>query len=306
MAKNKKCKAIWNGVHRRGYRTYRYGSDDPSPIKLAGPQPQNRILVGEKRKTAVARTVELLRNWHQSPFENEGSTVAGFRSALCINGHPWTSSDREAHAIVAEALSILGAERPTWLQGQRHYSEPRENCKWCSCELEPGDQISGFCSEEHARFALTHWGFETKNRTDANYFLVQRAARRLSQESRKCACCGKKFKPPDKSYDQKFCSRECVSENRRNAIKDCRHCGKPFHSPFSTAIFCSRVCSDADRKIRQVERTCVCCGKAFVAKNNKASLCSNRCEKTMGRMRKGVFPKVINVPVFDYLFKQAA
>lgn len=295
-----------------GLTEYRYGPpEDARPITLAGPKKHVPIFRGEKRTHAVNRALDVMRDWRQSPFEHEGPVRAGIRSALCLAGHGWHRSDQQAAEIVAEALRLMGAKRPTWEQGQRHYVEPRENCKWCGIELEPGDMVAGFCSEEHARFARQHWGFETRSIADAAFSAVDRAMRRLAQKPRKCEECGTKFRPQREGSDQRFCSLQCSAAHRAKETppRPCDHCGTVFTPHFGRMNldqrFCSKKCAYEHRAYERFDRTCACCGAPFVTSSHKALYCSMRCAQIVSGFRTGRnLPKRVSGPVLDYLFRR--
>lgn len=48
----------------------------------------------------------------------EGRFIAELRSSLCLTGWPWPVADKAARDIVAEALRLARAVRPTWAEGQ--------------------------------------------------------------------------------------------------------------------------------------------------------------------------------------------
>ena len=308
MAKGR-ANAQWKHGLRAGWTEFRYGTDDTRPISLAGPKP-HPIFRGEKRQHAINIAMDVLRDWRQSPFEREGPTRAGIRSAFCLQGYGWPRSDVQAGEIVGEALRMLGAKRPTWEQGQRHYVEPRENCRWCSVELDTAGRVAGFCSVEHARAALTHWGFETRNNADAAFRAVYRATRRLAQKPRKCIECGRKFRPQREGSDQRCCSTSCVNMHRRKERPEraCAHCGAVFHLERNNldARFCSKRCAYDHRSASEFSRTCTCCGISFTTASPKATYCSITCTQVVSKIKHGRPPKRISPPVFDYVFRMAA
>lgn len=63
-------------------------------------------------------------------------------------------------------------------------------------------------------------------------------------------------------------------------IVPCAFCGKDFKQANDLRKFCSRVCSDAGRKIEngRIQTTpCKACGKAFKSNNSKGKFCSKKC-----------------------------
>lgn len=79
----------------------------------------------DKQRHVVGEVVKILLNWSHSPFENEGATVAGLRSQLCVQGYGWGRSDHQARDVVATALRKVGAQRPSYDQGQRRRASAR-------------------------------------------------------------------------------------------------------------------------------------------------------------------------------------
>ena len=138
--------------NRREWLEYRYGR--PTGKKVTLPE----IFTGESRTHAREGILDKLRDWRLSPFENEASCRTGIRQTLCLKGHGWQVSDVTAESIVSEGLHLLGAERPDWNEGQRHYSIPRENCVRCGCAIDEADQTRGyrFCSTVCARAYKQH------------------------------------------------------------------------------------------------------------------------------------------------------
>lgn len=56
-----------------------------------------------------------------SLFGLEGTLRASLRADLCLKGWRWRDAHRAASDIVGGAHSLLGAERPSWYQGQPEY-----------------------------------------------------------------------------------------------------------------------------------------------------------------------------------------
>lgn len=295
------ARAINNRLYKDGYKAgwtdYRYGTNS-RPITLAVTSIQRQILNDDRRRNLTDQAVEFLRHWKQSPFELEGSTRSGIRSALCLAGHSWHQSDHQAEQIVHAALRRLGAKRPSWEQGQRHYAEPRENCKWCGCELDAEDRTAGFCSIEHARYAKAHWGFETRAVNDAAYLAVVRAASRLALKARACECCGAKFRPQREQSDQRFCSYDCTYKVRRKyAPIRCLHCEKLFKPNTADREFCSPRCGYD----HAVAMDCACCGTTFMSKGGKKLYCSDRCYQIVKHERAGKPYKTLCPKIFDHI-----
>jgi hypothetical protein len=101
--------------------------------------PEKR-LAKERRRVIRARIVVILAAGDPTPFAFEAACRHGLRAALCLAGWTWAKADREAADIVALALRDLGAQRPTWQQGQPDYAQTgtiilRERCLSCGASL---------------------------------------------------------------------------------------------------------------------------------------------------------------------------
>lgn len=288
--------------------------EERARAKTIRSSPFEPIFRGEKRQQTVDRAIELMRYWRLSQFQYEATTRAGFRSALCLEGYSWQRSDQQAAEIVAEALRIMGAERPSWEAGQKEYGISDGLCKSCFGPLDEETKASriNFCSMECARNARERWSFEQRRKEDARYTEITNAMRRLLAPRLQCAQCHKTFKSfrvrPD-GRNQIHCSPECAAASRQTiAERDCVECGKTFRprNNVSVGLYCSQACSYSALKKQEISRTCTCCGETFVAGNAKALYCSGVCTQIVSKFKAGRPPKRISPPVFDYVFREAA
>jgi hypothetical protein len=167
-----------------GWTDYRFGS--PRPVTLAKPK---RIFRGDRRKHLVWKVMDILRDWRFSGFEHEGSCHHGIRSALCLQGYSWRVADAEAEALVAEAVGLLGLDRPTWEQGQPEYVEPRDLCIRCGAPIvgvNGASRAYRFCSEVCARSAREKHDFQRRSETDRVYAAAARIIKKARTKPRKC------------------------------------------------------------------------------------------------------------------------
>lgn len=93
-----------------------------------------------------------------SVFAHEGSTIAGIRAGLLLGRlvARWSVADALSRQAVQCALDQLGAERPTWIQGQRGYVDTIcDKCMRCRKPLrdDPDALNRRFCSRECALWA---------------------------------------------------------------------------------------------------------------------------------------------------------
>lgn len=106
----------------------------------------------DRQKAIRDKVAAIMRAVEPTPFAAEGPCRAGIRSALCLQGWRWPDADAAAAEIVAAALHIVGAKRPTWYQGQPEWTQPgalpvlRDRCKRCRGPIPEGRRM--FCCFE--------------------------------------------------------------------------------------------------------------------------------------------------------------
>ncbi len=268
-----------------GWTEYRYGPSNHAPVTLAG-RTAKPVMTKEKRRHVVHRVIDLMGHCSQSPFEYEGAIRHGLRSGLCLEGHGWGRSDAEAAEILSQAFRETGASRPTWEQGQRQYTDPRENCKWCYGPIAQEDMTSGrsrlFCSDVCARSAYVHWDMKNALQGSAIEREAYRAVLRGRRPRRACEECGKQFAPAREKSDQRFCSLRCFSAQRKRDVTErpCQKCGTMFTPSASNleAKFCGKKCADADKRIFQPV-PCMVCEATFIPKRADQRCCSQSCAR---------------------------
>lgn len=272
MAKKRRKLSDWHlnyGVNpRKQMLVYRNGKKKAVSL--------SPIFREKERGQIVDSAMDALRDWRLSPFENEGPIWAGIRSSLCLAGYSWVRSDFEAGLIVATGLARMGAQRPSWEQGQLEYTIPNENCARCAG---PRDiAIRGrFCSVECAKaFAVERQAYEIRRDT-AVYRSAVRILRQERKDRRQCLHCGGSFMHDGEKDPRQFCSQDCYFRHRR---------------------------TEAFTKFPNV---CKFCEKPFMGRRNGAFYCSNSCQLTESKLRLGKrLPKRLTRPIFDYVFRQAA
>lgn len=87
-----------------------------------------------------------------SKFAYEGCFIAELRSSLCLAGWPWPVADQAARNVVAEALRLARASRPTWAEGQRAFVgvEVKDSvCRQCGVGLR--ERQVHYCSNRCAK-----------------------------------------------------------------------------------------------------------------------------------------------------------
>ena len=269
---------------RADYTAFRYGQQHDRKPYLSAPK---RIFSGTKLDSVVKQTADAMRDWRLSPWEREAGTYQGIRTGLVAAGHRFPLAELEAGDIVRRAFNELGrgvSRRPSFIEGQRQYSEPREHCLWCRTPLDDEDLLRGarFCSDvcrNRAAIAaeeLARWGSD-QERVAAFYI-----ARKAAVPKRACDHCGSEFQPA--SLSTRFCSPVCARHGREGAVihaeRPCEQCGTVFKPVSAHVRFCSTKCANqARRQPPPPPRTCDHCGESFtVAKASSAKrFCSRSC-----------------------------
>ena len=245
------------------WTAFRYGETRTSRLKP--------ILKGNKRSHVVTETAKVLADFDLTPFEHEAACYHGLRAGLCLDGHAWAEADADAFAIVQEALKKNAAVRPSWEQGQREYTTPRENCSWCGGEL-GGDSATRFCSAHCAKMAITRRSYEGLARENRARVQALRLVNQSRKTPRSCEECGKAFLHNGEKDPAKFCSHHCYAVHKAKTEPS-------------------------------LERECRTCGDSFRAKDERAIFCSTACQTLESRMRRGtMIPVKGSARVFDYLF----
>jgi hypothetical protein len=181
------------------------------PLKIAPPKPKR--LTKDRARSIREKIVPVMREVEPTPFAAEGPCRAGIRSSLCLQGWPWLDADTAAAEVVAAALHVVGARRPTWYQGQPDFAQPGvtpivyDRCRQCRGPIPEGRRA--FCCIDckqifHGRRASQAHSEEARTRHAAWY-----AARSSKLPEQVCDGCGRSYRP--KRPGQRFCSVACVN-----------------------------------------------------------------------------------------------
>lgn len=262
---------------REGYDAYRYGS--PKPITLP------RIFTGQKRQNMVGKVIDIMRDWRYSPFEHEGATRAGVRTSLVLEGYGWQRADNEAMALIAEGHRLMGASRPTWIEGQWEYAIGRENCAQCRGPLDDAAIASRdrFCGEDCRRIMKTwqnaNYHYAMTSRARWAYEVAQKAA----IPERPCEWCGTMFRPS--RHGAVTCSPEHAAKLREQKAgrlipdRKCPSCGNIFHPQSRRVRFCSTACHNYHQMKTLPKRACALCNEEFQPTKTFMKYCSTKCGK---------------------------
>ncbi|MDA5240621.1 hypothetical protein EXN32_25205 [Agrobacterium tumefaciens] len=265
--------------YKSGYTDFRYGT----PKKKVTLAP---VFRGDERKRVINEVMDALKDWRDSPFENEGALRSGMRSALCLKGHSWDVSDAEAAALLTASFQHIGVQRPRWDQGQREHTESDGRCIWCFCEIEASQwgTRSKFCSAECATQMRAVRGGEWNQRVSGIARDALRIVKRQALPLIECLHCGTSFRPEEMDKrGRRFCSPTCAAHFHKPArLADCRHCGKSFTMNNHNQKFCSKKCTSVFLRVIK-PKECLHCKTMFRPRSRKASYCSLACRDAGSR-----------------------
>lgn len=260
-----------------------------------------------KDRPVVAAAMEILNAGQSSKFQYEGAVRHGLRAGFCLEGLPWAKADARAAVIVEEALRRIGAERPTWQQGQPEWTQEgyapveRYFCAWCGSRMPEARNRNGvakkYCSQLCGMAASHRKARVSGEQMSLAEYLAACAARteRTRRErARPCKRCGKQFTPAaDRLETAQYCSHECYWVARpayKFEPRPCAVCGKLFSPGRSGAIYCSKACNMAACRRRFAQsrqaKQCGTCGAEFQAKDSTARFCSRACALESGRVKR--------------------
>lgn len=110
------------------------------------------VRINKDRRAYILRVITgILAQAEPTPFALEATCRHAIRSRLCLRGWTWAKSDEMAAGIIRDALKRIGAQRPTWKQGQPEWTTEgfapiqRTRCVRCRTPLPEGH--TKFCSQ---------------------------------------------------------------------------------------------------------------------------------------------------------------
>ena len=180
-------------MSRRAWRTR--SSSSIGPDVLARPEwvplrPTRHVdkplRLGRRRRSKLAEAIAtMMRDARDAGaptlFTYEATCRRGIRAALCLQGWPWSVADVTADEAVQRALGLVGAERPSWEEGQpewtledRSLPIERERCARCHKPLPEASWkfCSGLCRRA---FHMDRW-----NRRQASERLASNRAAQMT------------------------------------------------------------------------------------------------------------------------------
>lgn len=130
----------------------------PAPMR-AMPKKLNR----DRRAHIVRIVAGILAMAEPTKFTFEATCRHALRSRLCLAGWRWADADDAAAGIVSDALRSVGAQRPTWKEGQPEWTQdghsPIERTACVRCRKRLPEGRKKFCcqlcaSNHHHRLAF--------------------------------------------------------------------------------------------------------------------------------------------------------
>lgn len=109
-----------------------------------------RTLSTALRSRMVDAAASILKRGEPTVFAFEGAIRATIRARLCLKGWDWQDADFAAAGVVGAAMNVIGAQRPTWQEGQGDWVNDagakvdRATCAHCGRRL-PEEKWK-FCS----------------------------------------------------------------------------------------------------------------------------------------------------------------
>ncbi len=258
---------------------------DARSSRLRDKHKPRQIVSGDRRRHVVARLMDVLDDFRDSPWEREGATRSGLRSALCLIGHEWADADHESAGLITAAFQKLGhGARPSWAEGQAHYAMGREACALCGNAISEDQKPHRYCSVRCAKLALQEEAFDRPVQDDVYGRDAWKIIAKTRTAPRMCALpsCGKEFRVWAESRENRYCSKQCRNDSMRTRImRRCANeaCGKKFLPSLKDIRCCSMACASAIGKRKKFEHTCQApgCSTEFLSAMPYAKYCSGKC-----------------------------
>ncbi len=231
--------------------------------------------------------MDVLDDFTLSPWEHEGATRAGLRSALCLAGHDWAPADAEAEALVRSAFKKLGygaGQRPSWREGQWQYALGRDYCARCGRPMPAEMEGHRYCDVTCAKAAMEDRAFEHAYGEDEYGRDAYRIIAKSRTKPRICALpgCGKEFRVVSEQRENRFCSPACRHQSlRTREMRKCQRdgCNREFLPSLKANKYCSIACASAAGREMKYIHTCQApnCSKVFSSALPYSKYCSGAC-----------------------------
>lgn len=174
----------------------------------------SRSINAKRREALVVRVMKVLDQHNNTVFEFEGACRHHVRSELCLEGWRWDHADALAAEVLEAALRRLGAQRPSWEEGQHLHAQhgyilfKRTRCVRCGWQIPTEDPRAVFCSTacQAAEYRERHQ--EHMRAYDYAYRLKRRS-------THECIYCGRPFERyAERKVQPKYCSPGCFHRHR--------------------------------------------------------------------------------------------
>ena len=253
----------------------------------------------DRRKHFISTIAAILREGEPTPFAHEAACRHGLRIRLIFEAWGWADADALSADIVATALRMVGARRPTWYQGQPEYTQEgyaptlTAHCRRCHKPLADPETSAGwntsFCSNACRRSSQRRGELMTQ----CEYVAALRAASEVKKLEREitCAHCSTVFVPkkalwpPAPPGKPRYCSNGCSKAafwKRRQADRaapeprPCGWCSKVFAPNRHEQRFCTSSCANFNRAAARKASAFMCAESPPVANMEAADSSSSR------------------------------
>lgn len=183
-------------------------------------------LNADRQRHILSAVTSILRDGRPTLFAFEGACRHGLRIRLILEGWRWQRADDAAAEIVARALRMIGATRPSWYAGQPAYTEEgfapirRTHCRRCGKPIDAVEMMSGWQSAFCSNACRVSHRRHVEGRTRADYDAALRATGELKRLKRitRCPNCGAEFVPkkaqwPPDPAKPRYCSNRCSKQH---------------------------------------------------------------------------------------------
>ena len=212
------------------------------PVK-ATTKARPKQLNKDRRRHLVETVAAILKAGEPTYFSFEATCRCSLRSRFCLEGWGWQDADAAAADVVAASLKQIGAQRPTWQQGQPEFNEvgvlavESVVCVRCKGPLDETLGYSGrkirFCSKLcRVAHSTAQWKKRQGEELAAKEAVWKRKAlerHRANTPEQPCDRCGTMF-IPGRHYGnrppQRFCSKRCVAHHASDVEREMRRKGQ--------------------------------------------------------------------------------
>ena len=267
-------------------------------LKAVAVRKPGRMLTQGGFDQLVGAASLILTAGQPTKFEYEAACRHGLRVSLIRHGWAWSDADTSAALVVGAALQAIGAERPTWKEGQGDFAvadcSERYACARCGKPIDEsrkGGNPAKWCSLACGQAAYQARARANGARTERAQYLAELALRKedaIRERSGPCEVCGTHTITLHKHM--RYCSLQCagIAKRARKKVK-CAKCSKVFHPKRDDNKYCSHQCYSSNVRKPRPESSCLTCKTVFrwrqpaVAQSYCSPTCNPRGPKHLRR-----------------------